>query len=220
MTTVTAYDWVPPFAQGHVRDLRVRWALNEAGREHAVELIPQGQQTQPHNLARQPFGQVPAFSEDGDTWMFESGAICWTIAEGSDALLSHDPVARAHALSWTFAAVNSVEPTVSTYNFLKTFAKDRESADRLLPEAEALLTRRLSRLSDALSNDDWLVANTFCVADLTMVCVLRPVPDALLERYPNLMAYRERGIARPAFQAALAAQMLPFTANTARYTAA
>lgn len=214
--TITAYDWVPDFAQGHVRDLRVRWALREAGLPYDVELIEQGKQTEPAHLARQPFAQVPTLDAEGAA-LFESGAIVWRIAERSPALLPGDTADRDRTLSWCFAALNSVEPFVAQLAFLSIFAREREAAARIVPQVTALVERKLSRLSDALGDSDWLVANRFTAADVLMVTVLRDVPEDTLAAYPTLRAYRDRGTARPTFAEALDEQMQPFTEHAPRY---
>ncbi|EBA09777.1 glutathione S-transferase family protein [Sagittula stellata] len=214
--TITAYDWVPDFAQGHVRDLRVRWALREAGLPYDVTLIEQGRQTEPGHLARQPFAQVPTLDAD-EARLFESGAIVWRIAERSPTLMPEDAADRDSALSWCFSALNSVEPFVAQLTFLSIFAQDKEAAGRLVPQITALVERKLKRLSDALGDKDWLVADRFTAADVLMVTVLRDVPEVTLAAYPALRAYRDRGTARPAFAAALAEQMAPFAEHAPRY---
>ena len=220
MTTqyrVTAYDWVPEFAQGLVRDLRVRWALREAGKPYEVTLLAQGSQTAPDHLSRQPFGQVPVLECDG-TGMFESGAILWRIAQdGGDALLPADPEGRDGALSWLFAALNTVEPPVSMIAML-FFSRNKDAAETLRPEIRAMVERRLGQLAAALGTADWLVGNRFTVADIAMVTVLRSLRGSgLVEAVPVLDAYVTRATRRPAFCEALAEQMAAFAENAPRY---
>jgi glutathione S-transferase len=211
---ISAFRWVPPFAQGLVRDLRVRWALEEAGIGYEERLIGlQGPDREAY-LRLQPFGQVPAFEEDGLT-MFESGAIVLHIAERSDALMPADPVARAHTTTWMFAALNSVEPPIMMLNVL-----DRQPPDVLERAKEiraAVVERtkgRLDALAAFLGEREHLVAGRFTAADLLMTTVLRALRNTDLVRgVPSLEAYRLRWEARPAFKRALEAQMATFAAN-------
>ncbi len=212
--TVTAFDWVPSFAQGHVRDLRVRWALEEAGFPYEVELLPQGTQREPRNVARQPFGQVPVIEIDGRA-MFESGAIVWRIAEASETLLPPAAEDRDRALSWLFAALNSLEPSVGMIAMLDIFMQDREAAARLRPEVVELLRMRLASIAAALGAREYFLG-AFTVADLMIVSVLRDVPGDMLAEFPTLAGLVQRATARPAFQAALAGQMRPFADHAPR----
>lgn len=217
---VTAYDWVPAFAQGNVRDLRLRWALNEAGFDHEVEILAQGEQKQESNIARQPFGQVPVLVADGVP-MFESGAIVWRIAEASDTLLPGDPAARDRVFSWYFAALNSVEPEIMTLVTLDVFVSDKEAAARVRPDVLAGVDARLKSLSEALGPRDWLVGDAFTVADLMMATVLRILKHTdIVAGFPTLDAYLARCTARPAFAAALDAQLQPFRENASKYEGA
>ncbi len=218
--TVTAYDWVPELAQGFVRDLRLRWALEEAGFPYEAELLPHAERESPENLARQPFGQVPALSVAGRS-MFESGACLWRIAEASDALLPADQAERDACFSWLFAALDSLSPPVDLLAFLRVFAGDREAARRLEPQASELLRAKLARFADALGGRPVLVGDRFTVADLAASFVLRNLePTGDLDAFPTLKAYVERHTSRPAFRVALDAQMEPFRKNAARYAAA
>ncbi len=211
---VSAYRWVPPFAQGLVRDLRVRWALEEAGTAYEERLIgPQDQKSDAY-LSLQPFGQVPAF-EDGDFAMFESGAIVLHIAERSDALMPRDPAERSQTLSWMFAALNSVEPPITMLLVI-----DRQPADVIDRAKEIRATvierteARLDRLAASLGDREHLVAGRFTAADLLMTTVLRFLRTTdLVKKRPSLEAYRLRCEARPAFKKALEAQMANFAAN-------
>ncbi|MDH2327086.1 glutathione S-transferase family protein [Cereibacter sp. SYSU M97828] len=213
--SVTAFDWVPGFAQGLVRDLRVRWALEEAGIPYGVDLLNQGTQGGAANLARQPFGQVPSLRM-GDGSMFESGAIVWRIAQESDVLLPSDAAGRDAALSWLFAALNTVEPPISMLAQLEIFSTDKEAATRLRPEIVDAIRLRLSALERELSGRDWLT-DRFTVGDLMMAAVLRMVDRDMLGNFPAVSAYLDRCIDRPAFRKALADQLRPFAQNEARY---
>lgn len=217
---VTAYDWVPELAQGFVRDLRLRWALEEAGFPYQADLLPHAERDSPANLARQPFGQVPAM-QVGDLTMFESGACAWRIAEASEALLPADPSERQACFSWFFAALDSLGHPIDLCAHLRFFAADREAAERIEPEARDLLRLKLQRLADALGNRPFLVGDRFTIADLMTTFVLRNVEaTGDLDAFPALAAYVGRHTARPAFRQALAAQLQPFRENAARYEAA
>ena len=213
---VTAYDWVPPFAQGQVRDLRVRWALEEAGLAYQALILEQGSQTSVDNLARQPFGQVPAIEIDGAT-MFESGAIVWRIAEASPALLPADAHRRDLALSWVFASLNSVEPSIAALAGLDFFPGDADARAKMRPGVVATIEKRLAQLQAALGDRDGLVGD-FSVADLMMTMVLRSLAHTdILQGFPRLQAYVGRHTTRPAFRKALADQIAPFKQNATRY---
>jgi glutathione S-transferase len=200
MIKVSAFRWVPPFARGLVRDLRVRWALEEAGLPYQARLIGPDDQKSASYRAMQPFGQVPAF-EDENLVLFESGAILLHIAEQSDVLMPSDPKARARTIAWMFAALNSVEPHIQNLTAIDLFHSDQEWARQRRPAAA---------LSDWLGGRDYL-ENRFTVADLLMTTVLRmPRHTDLIAQTPNLEAYRLRCEARPAFKKALAAQMADF----------
>lgn len=213
---VTAYDWVPSFAQGLVRDLRVRWALEEAGLAYRPIILEQGSQRGADNIARQPFGQVPAMEIDGQA-MFESGAIVWRIAEASDRLLPSDRHQRDLALSWVFASLNTIEPPIAALVDLDFFAGDANAAAKLRDGAIKSVDKRLGQLQAALGDRDGLLGE-FSVADLMMTAVLRiPRHTDILQNFPALDAYVTRHTARPAFRKALADQLAPFRENAARY---
>ena len=201
---LSAFRWVPPFAQGYVRDLRVRWALEEAGLPYEATLIDPQVQASSGYREWQPFGQVPAY-KDGAVEMFESGAIVLHIAGKSEALSPRDEAGRARTTTWVIAALNSIEP----------FAQNVIHCDEAAPQGqrerqEALLDRRLSGLSAWLGERDYL-EDQFSAGDLIMTTVLRELVDSgVLGRYPNLDAYVRRCEARPAFQRAMDAQMKPF----------
>ena len=207
---VTAYDWVPEMAQGRVKDLRVRWALEEIGLPYRVRLVGgAGTEKSPEHLADQPFGQVPAYREDGLT-LFESGAILIWIGEKDERLLPRDPAGRARAIGWAFAALNSIEPFLGTLTLLRFFADAKPWQEEAKAAVRPLPVMRLAQLAAALGDCDWL-EDRFTIGDLLMVDVLRNVPEPdLLAAHPNLAAYVKRGTARPAFKAALAAQMAVF----------
>jgi glutathione S-transferase len=210
MIQVTAFRWVPPFAQGSVRDLRVRWALEEAGLGYDDHLIGFEDQATPAYRARQPFGQVPAY-RDGQVEMFESGAIVLWIAQASDQLMPADPAGRATVLTWLFAAMNSVEPFVAELATIDLFHPDEAWARERRPQIEPQLRRRLADLQTALGDRRWFADDRFSAADILMVHVLRDLRHTdILADYPALAAYVARAEARPAFRRALEDQMKPF----------
>ncbi|MES2755220.1 MAG: glutathione S-transferase family protein [Pseudomonadota bacterium] len=209
---ITAFDWVPDFAKGQVRDLRARWALEEVGQDYDVRYLSQGEQKQPHHRARTPFGQVPTL-EDGDLTLFESGAIVLHIAETHGALLPADPAGRARATEWMFAALNTVEPPIMDLAFVDLFEADQPWSKPRRPSVEARIRERLNEVSDRLGTNDWFDGD-FSAGDLLMIAVLRIIrDDPLLAEHANLIAYVDRGTARPAFQRALAAQLAGFTGS-------
>lgn len=210
---VTAYKWVPPMAVGFVKDMRIRWALEEIGQPYRERLVGgAGGEKSPEHLADQPFGQVPVFKEAGLT-LFESGAILLHIGEKNERLLPHDPNLRARAIGWMISALNSIEPFTQML-FMMGFVADgkhwqNEAKDAVRPFAEM----RLAQLSEALGEKDWL-EDSFTIGDLLMIDVLRAVPEEeLIAAHPNLAAYVERGTSRPAFKAAMAAQLAAFERN-------
>ena len=204
MITISAFRWVPPFAKGQVRDLRARWALEEAGLPYQTRLLEQGDQDKPEYRALQPFGQVPILQEDGQV-LFESGAIVLHIGERSEALLPKDPAARARAVQWLIAALSSIEPHIMNVATLGLFNANEEWARLRRPSATAFATRRLASLAKALGDKPYLDGDDFTAGDLMMTTVLRIVPELVVE--PNLAAYVERCTARPAFKRALDAQL-------------
>lgn len=217
---ITAFDWVPPFAQGQVRDLRVRWALEEVGQPYDVHYLNQGAQKEPPHRARQPFGQVPTYEQDGLV-LFESGAIVLHIAQTYDGLLPSDPAARARAIEWMFAALNSVEPYVMDRSFVTVFERDKPWSAMRAESVDQRIHGRLGDLSKRLGDNTWLDGDTFTAGDLLMVTVLRILIDeGLVESYDNLAAYMHRGISRPAFQRALGDQMAGFTGEPPEWYAA
>lgn len=215
MIQVTAFQWVPPFAQGSVRDLRVRWVLEEAGFGYDERLLGLGEHKSLAYKAVQPFGQVPAY-RDGKVEMFESGAIVLYVAEQSDLLMPKDPAGRAAVLSWLFAASNTIEPHVAELAGIDLFNADKAWAKERRPEVEAMLRERLAELQAALGDSRWFANDRFSAADIIMTHVLRDLRHTdILADYPALQAYRERAEARPAFKRALSDQMAPFKAAEA-----
>jgi glutathione S-transferase len=208
---ITAFRWVPEFAQGVVRDLRARWALEEAGLDYRVRLL--GQDRPAEYLKEQPFDQVPCFN-DGTVRIFESGAIVQYIGEKSEALLPRDPQGKYRAIQWTYAALNSVEPAVQHRVLLDAFYSDQEWAKLRKPSADQFARLKLKRVSDWLGDKQWLEGDNFTIGDLIMVTVLRMADrSGLLDDTPNLHAYVKRGEARPAFGRALEDQLATFREN-------
>jgi glutathione S-transferase len=207
MITISAFRWVPPFAQGQVRDLRVRWALEEAGLSYRARLLEQGDQDKPDYRALQPFGQVPIFEEDGRV-LFETGAIVLHIGERCEALLPKDSGARARATQWLIAALNSIEPHIMNVAVLDLFYADQEWAKLRRPSAIEFTQRRLGALAKALGDEPYLDGARFTAGDLMMTTVLRIIPALVSDQ--RLMAYVERCTSRGAFQRALDAQMGDF----------
>ena len=211
---VTAYSWVPPMARGFVKDIRVRWALEEIGLAYRVRLVGgaggSGTEKSAEHLADQPFGQVPVYKEQGLT-LFESGAILIHLGHKDARLLPVEETKRARAIGWAIAALNSVEPMTQML-FVTAFASDGktwqdEAKATVRPFAEA----RLRQVSEFLSGREWL-EDRFTIGDLLMVDVLRAVSEPeLLAAHPNLVAYVERGTSRPAFKRAMAAHLADFT---------
>jgi glutathione S-transferase len=210
MIEVSAFKWVPPFARGLVRDLRVRWALEEAGLPYRARLIDFDDRETAAYRALQPFGQVPAYRE-GELSMFESGAIVLHIAARSPALSPSDPDAQARATTWLFAALNTIEPPIQNLAELDLFNADQEWARLRRPGLEAFVRQRLGELAANLGDKDYLEAEGFTAGDLMMVTVLRNLRHTdLMAQFPTLAAYQARCEARPAFQKALKAQMADF----------
>ena len=208
---ITAFQWVPQGAQGLVKDLRVRWALEEAGLDYGVRLI--GGERPPGYEHDQPFNQVPCL-RDATVQIFESGAIVQYIGEKSEALLPPDEQGRIRAIQWTYAAVSSVEPFVQFRALLNVVFADQEWAEPAKPTFDRFARLRLQQLSDRLGPKPWLEGERFTIGDLMMVTVLRIADrSGQLADYPNLAAYVKRGEARPAFQQALSDQLAAFREN-------
>lgn len=207
---ITAFDWVPDFAQGQVRDLRVRWILEEAGRPYDVHYLSQGAQKAPAHRALQPFGQAPTY-QDGDLTLSESGAIVLHVAQRHGVLLPTDPAGQARATEWLFAALNTVEPPIMDNAVATLFERDKPWSKPRLPAVEARIAERLGEVAARLGDGPWFDGD-FTIGDLMMVAVLRILAGSdLLAAHPTLVAYVEHGTARPAFRRALAAQMAGFT---------
>ncbi|MEO8306687.1 MAG: glutathione S-transferase family protein [Pseudomonadota bacterium] len=206
---LTTFKWVPPLAQGVVKDLRVRWALEEAGLPYEEKLIAHGEHSSARYRALQPFGQVPVY-EEGDLTLFESGAIVMHIGERCPALLPRDAHRRARTCTWIFAALNSVEPNVQNLVSLDLFFQNEEWARMRRPAAEKLAQSRLDAVAESLAGRDYL-EEEFTAGDLLMATVLRNLRHTrMVTDNPALAAYQERCEARPAFQRALAAHLAPF----------
>ncbi len=215
MITITTFRMVPDFAKGLVRDLRVRWALEEAGLPYQQKLIDFGENNAPAHRALQPFGQVPVI-EDGALTLFETGAILLHIAEKSDALLPRDPNARERAKAWVFAALNSLEPAIANLVQIDLFNADQEWGKLRRPAAAEFLQSRLAAIADWIGDKDYLEGDMFTAGDLMMVTVLRILRHTdLVTGHPVLGPYLKRCEARPAFQRALNAQMAVFAQNAA-----
>jgi glutathione S-transferase len=211
---LTAFEWVPPFARGLVRDLRVRWALEEIGRPYETELLNARAPRPDEYLARQPFDQVPAF-HDGGLDIFETGAMLLYLGENDERLLPAEGQARWTAISWLFSALNSVEPVIGRIVAYDIFNKDKDWAPGARESAVGLCTQKLKRVAAALEGKDWL-AGQFSIADIAMVTVLNNLRHTeLVAEHPALAEYHQRGTERPAYQRALAAQMADFVEEPA-----
>lgn len=206
MLVLTTYDWVPETPRGYVRDLRIRWALEEAGLEYRVESTPFDVRGSEH-FSHQPFGQVPWLT-DGDLSVFESGAILLYLAERSTDLMPQDKEGRAMVLQWLIAALNSVEMPSVPWSLFKFLDDRSESPGRNM--LENFLQARLNHMDKFLASHEWL-AGQFSVADIAMSDVLRLVDrfDGLAS-FPNCRDYVQRATARPAFKKAYSDQMRHF----------
>ena len=203
--TITAFERSPDGGKGLARDTRVRWALEEVGQPYEVRPVSFQALKEPAHLAIHPFGQIPTF-EDGDLAIFETGAIVFHLANRYPGLLPDEANARARAITWMFAALNTVEPPILELVTARIFERDKPWAKDRMPLVEDRVRARFKQLSDRLGDADWL-DGPFSAGDLMMVSVLlRARPSGLLDEYPNLAAYVARGEARPAYQRAFAAQ--------------
>jgi glutathione S-transferase len=212
MITISAFRWVPEFAYGQVRDLRARWALEEAGVPYKTRLLEQGDQDKPDYRELQPFGQVPIL-QDGDFTLFESGAIVLHIGERSETLLPKDPLARARATQWLIAALNSIEPCLMNVALIDLFYANEEWAKLRRPGAVDFAKRRLAGLSKSLGDKPFLDGERFTAGDLMMATVLRILTHTdIVTSDKRLAAYIDRCTARPAFKRALDAQVGDFRA--------
>ena len=202
---ITAWDRSPDGGMGLARDMRVRWALEEVGQPYEVRLVSLRAKTEPAHLRLHPFGLIPTY-EEGDLVLFETGAIVFHIAEHHAGLFPDDANARARAITWMFAALNTVEPPILELVTAKILEGDRPWADERVPLVKDRVRDRMSQLSDRLGDADWL-DGAFTAGDLMMVSVLlRLRPSGLLDESPKLAAYVARGEARPAYERAFAAQ--------------
>ena len=213
MITISAFSHVPDVAKGLVRDLRVRWALEEARLAYKVRLLEQGDQNESEYRALQPFGQVPAFEENGLV-LFESGAIVLHIAERSEVLLPKDPAARARTVQWLIAALNSVEPAIWNVFVIDNLYPDEEWAKLRRPSAFEFMNRKLDALAKRLGDKPFLDGEYFTAGDLMMATVLRFHPDTS-KLDPRLVVYLNRCTSRPAFTRALNAQLADFRSAAA-----
>ena len=211
--TITAFERSPDRGQGLARDMRVRWAFEEVGQPYDVRLVSFAAMKQPAHRALHPFGQIPTY-EDGDLVLFESGAIVFHIAERHAGLLPDDAAARARAITWMFAAVNTVEPPILDLQTAKFLEGDKSWSEQRMPLVKDRIRVRLGELSMRLGDADWL-DGAFSAGDLMMVEVLiRLRASGLLDEYPKLAAYVARGEARPAYQRAFAAQLAVFMSQS------
>ena len=210
--TITAFERSPDGGRGLARDTRVRWALEEAGQAYEVRLVSFAALKEPAHLALHPFGQIPTY-EEGDLALFESGAIVFHIAQRHAGLLPVEANARARAVTWMFAALNTVEPPILDFQNAKLFERDQPWWEQRLPLVQDRLRARLRELSARLGDAEWL-DGAFSVGDLMMVSVLlRLKPSGMLDEFPRLSAYVGRGEARPAYQRAFEAQLAVFKAS-------
>jgi len=207
--TITAFAKSPDRGKGLARDMRVRWALEEVGQPYDVRLVSFEEMKQPAHLALHPFGQIPTY-EEGDLVLFETGAIVLHLAQRHGGLLPDDAKARARAITWMFAALNTVEPPIVERSMIGLLERDETWYEQRLPAVEGRLRKRLGELSRRLGDADWL-DGAFSAGDLMMVSVLlRSKSSGILDEYPNLSVYVARGEARSAYQRAFAAQLAVF----------
>jgi len=206
---ITAFRWVPDFAAGLVRDLRIRWALEEIGRPYRVRLLDATNPRPSEYFLEQPFGQVPAY-RDGEVQLFESGAILIHLGLSDDRLLPSDPNGRGRAIAWLIAALNSVEPAILQLLAIDIFNRGQDWAKQRRPQVVELLETRLRNLSEALGEREWF-EDRFTIGDLMVVAVLRQLRHTdIVSKFPNLEALVARAQARPAFERALADQLSVF----------
>jgi glutathione S-transferase len=213
MPTITAFESSPDRGRGLARDMRVRWAFEEVGQAYDVRLVSFAQMKEPAHLALQPFGQIPTYQE-GDLVLFETGSIILHIAQHHPGLLPEDPNARARAITWMFAATNTVEPPILDRQNAVLLERGKNWCEERLAMVDRRIRAVLDRLSNHLGDDDWLDGE-FSAGDLMMTHVLiRLRPSKILDDYPGLAAYVARSEARAAYQRAFAAQLAVFTAAT------
>ncbi len=207
--SISVLSWVPEAGRGLVRDLPVRWALEEADTPYTVRKLAWGAERPAEYLAEHPFGQVPAYRDD-EVSLFESGAIVLHIGESCEAVLPNDRQERARAASWVFSALSDVETNAWPLAALNILFGGQEWTAEAKPKFEDSMRMRLRRIADHLGDKDWLESN-FTAGDLMMVCALRRLHrSGLVAEHANLAAYQARGEARPAFQRALADHLADF----------
>jgi glutathione S-transferase len=207
--TITAFAASPDRGQGLARDMRVRWALEEVGQPYEVRLVSFAEMKEPAHLALHPFGQIPTY-EEGSLALFETGSIILHIASNHTGLLPNNANARARAITWMFAAVNTVETPILDLATAKLIEGDKPWTKERLPLVEDRVRGRLDPLSTRLGDAHWL-DDAYSAGDLMMVHVLQRLkPSGLLDGYPNLAAYVARGEARPAYKRAFDAQLAVF----------
>ncbi|MEO8857691.1 MAG: glutathione S-transferase family protein [Burkholderiaceae bacterium] len=208
--TITAFESSPDRGRGLARDMRVRWALEEVGLAYQVRLVSFSAMKEPAHRARHPFGQIPTYEEDGLV-LFESGAIVLHIAEQHAGLLPDEANARSRAITWMFAALNTVEPPLVERGMAMLFERDQPWYEQRQPLLDERARKTLGQLSTRLGDAEWL-DGPFSAGDLMLIGVLfRSKPSGILDEYPNLAAYVARGEARPAFKRAFDAQLAVFT---------
>jgi glutathione S-transferase len=208
--TITAFERSPDRGRGLARDMRVRWALEEVGQPYDVRLVSFKEMKESAHRKLHPFGQIPTY-EEGDLTLFESGAIIFHLADRHAGLLPDDANARARAIAWMFAALNTVEPPIVERSMAVILEHDKSWYAERLPMLDDRVQARLGDLSGRLGDADWL-DGAFSAGDLLMVTVLRRLSGSgLLEKFPNLCAYIARAEARPAYQRAFADQLAVFT---------
>lgn len=211
-TEITAFRWVPAFAQGLVRDLRIRWALEEIERPYRVRLLDATKPRPSEYFSEQPFGQVPIY-KDNEVELFESGAILIHLGLKDERLLPSDHAQRMRGIAWMIAALNSVEPAILPLQMINIFNKGEPWTEEARPKFVERLNGRLKCMSDALGDQEWLEGR-FTIGDLMLVTVLRQLRrTGVLDSFPDLAAYVDGGEARPAFQRALADQLVVFAEN-------
>ena len=211
MITITALKWVPPFAQGQVRDHRARWVLNEVGWPYKVRLLDTEDRQDEAYRNEQPFGQVPILEEDGRPALFETGAILLDVATRSGKLLPSDEGQRSLAICWLFAALNSIEPPFSNLAEVDLFMEDEELKAKRRPGVVEAVQAKLGQLATALGSRDYLVGEDFTIADMMTSSVFKIIHHTdLLEDYPSLIAYRHHCFERPAYKKAIADQCAIF----------
>ncbi len=210
--TITAFQDSPDRGQGLARDMTVRWALEEVGQPYEVRLVPFKDTKAPGHMSVHPFGKIPTF-EEGDLTIFESGAIVFHIAETRAGLFPKDKNGKARAITWMFAALSTIEPSILEFAAAVIGEKDKSWFEARMPMLKENVRMRLSQFSKHLGDSEW-VEGEFSAGDLMLIAVMRRLKrSGLLDEYPNIAAYVARGEARPAFKKAFAAQLAVFEAN-------